>query len=153
MQQMSNNNMDIAVAIELLNFQRQPKKGGGLVTVGVASPHFDYLINQAASGEITHLAALYIIDKKQYDEIKNRPDAPINEEFLMNLGWVKDTRLNDQTYFFEKSKFTIEFGPHGVSGETMIYNEYGYHDGLQYSGTKPSEAEYCVLAKLLKIHE
>lgn len=68
---MSSNNMDIACAFELLNFTRQEKKGGGLVQVGVASPQFDYLINQAASGKTTHLAVFYIVNKEQYHAIKS----------------------------------------------------------------------------------
>jgi hypothetical protein len=70
-QEMSENNMDIACAFDLTNFTRVPKKNGGTVTIGVASPHFDHLINQAASGVITHHAILYIVNKEQYDKIKN----------------------------------------------------------------------------------
>lgn len=56
---------------EFFKEERQEKKNGGLVTIGVASPHFDHLINQAATGEITHLTVLYIVNKKQFEEIKN----------------------------------------------------------------------------------
>lgn len=69
--EMVEKNMDVAAAVDMTNFQRQPKKNGGTVTIGVASPHFDHLINQAATGEITHLAVLYIVNKKQFEEIKN----------------------------------------------------------------------------------
>jgi hypothetical protein len=155
MHEMSKNNMDIACAIETTNFQRHPKRGGGTVTIGVASPHFDHLINQAASGEITHHAILYIVNKKQYDEIKNKPDALITEEFLLKLGWVKDTRLNNRTFQYTKSSFfEIEINrDHGCSDDTIIYDEFGYHDGMRYSGPTPTESEYHVLAKMLKIHD
>lgn len=66
---MSKQNMDIACAVELLNFTRNKK--GGLVTVGVASPQFDHLINQAATGKTTHYGIMYIVNKEQFDKIKN----------------------------------------------------------------------------------
>lgn len=68
--EMCDRNMDIALANELTNFQRQQKKGGGLVTVGVASPHFDHLINQAATGAQTHQAVLLIYNIEQFKAIK-----------------------------------------------------------------------------------
>lgn len=68
MQEMCDQNLDIACALDLMNFQRS--KRGGLVTVGVASPQFDHLINQAATGTTTHYAILYIINKEQFDKIK-----------------------------------------------------------------------------------
>lgn len=67
--EMCDRNMDIALANELTNFQRQQKKNGGLVTVGVASPHFDYLINQAATGSKTHQAVLLIYNIEQFKAI------------------------------------------------------------------------------------
>lgn len=70
MHKMSKDNMDIACAMELTNFNRVPKKNGGTVTVGVASPQFDHLINQAASGKTTHYAVLYIVNKEQFDKLK-----------------------------------------------------------------------------------
>lgn len=70
--EMVEKNMDISAFVELMNYQRQTKRNGGLVTVGVACPAFDHLINQAATGEITHLAVLYVVNKKQFDEIKNK---------------------------------------------------------------------------------
>jgi hypothetical protein len=70
MAEMSKNNMDIACAVDLTGFQRQPKRNGGTVTVGVASPYFDHLINQAATGNITHLAVLYVVNKEQFDKLK-----------------------------------------------------------------------------------
>jgi hypothetical protein len=78
-QEMSENNMDIACAVDITNFQRVPKKNGGTVTIGVASPHFDHLINQAATGKITHHALLYIVNKEQYDKIKKAPDEEDEE--------------------------------------------------------------------------
>lgn len=69
--EMVDKNMDIAAFVDLTNFQRQTKRNGGLVTVGVASPSFDNLINQAATGKITHLAVLYVVNKEQFDKLKN----------------------------------------------------------------------------------
>lgn len=74
MDEMSTNNMDIAAALDITNYQRQTKKNGGLVTFGVASPQFDHLINGAGSGVHTHYAVLYIVNKEQFDKIKNRKD-------------------------------------------------------------------------------
>jgi hypothetical protein len=74
-QEMSDKNMDISCAVEQLDFQRTPKRNGGRVTFGVASPYFDNLINQAATGVVTHHAILYIINKKHFDEIKKTEDS------------------------------------------------------------------------------
>lgn len=71
--EMVEKNMDISASVDLLNFERQKKRNGGLVTIGVACPAFDHLINQAATGDITHLAVLYIVNRKQFEEIKNKP--------------------------------------------------------------------------------
>lgn len=73
MKEMSHNNQDIGAHLEMLNFQRD--KRGGRITIGVAEPHFTDLINQAGTGIQTHLAALYVINKKQFNEIKDRKDA------------------------------------------------------------------------------
>jgi hypothetical protein len=70
MQKMAEGNMDIALALDQLNFDRTPKNKGGKVTFGVASPQFDHLINQAATGKTTHYAVLYIVNKEQFDKIK-----------------------------------------------------------------------------------
>lgn len=71
MDTMVQRDMDIAAAVALTNFQRQQKKGGGLVTVGVASPHFDYLIDSySGMGKQTHAAVLYIINLDEYKKIK-----------------------------------------------------------------------------------
>lgn len=67
-QKMSEQDMDIACFIEQLNFQRD--KRGGKVTFGVSSPHFDHLINQAATGIQTHYAIVYVVNKEQFDRIK-----------------------------------------------------------------------------------
>lgn len=71
--EMYKNNMDIACAVDITNYQRQPKKGGGTVTVGIASPHFDHLINQASlpGAKQTHYAILYVVNKEQFDKLKN----------------------------------------------------------------------------------
>lgn len=152
MQEMCEKNLDIACAVDLMNFQRT--KRGGLVSVGVANPQFDHLINQAATGQMTHLAVMYIVNKDQFNKIKHRPDRPITEPFLLSLGWKKDPSLNDRTFYFEQSKYTIEIGRDLVGGdETIIHDEYGFHDGLRYSGNTPTESQYHVLNKLLKIHE
>lgn len=71
MQIMSKNNMDIACTGEQVSFNRVPKRGGGEVTFGIGSPQFDHLINQAANGKKTHYAIVYIINKEQFDKIKN----------------------------------------------------------------------------------
>lgn len=72
---MCDRNKDIALSDYLLNFQRQQKRGGGIVTVGLASPHFDHLINQAATGLHTHKAVLLVYDIAQFEEIKNELES------------------------------------------------------------------------------
>lgn len=67
---MCDRNKDIALAVDLLNFDRKPKLKGGTITVGVADPHFSHLIKQAATGEQTHFAVLMIYNIKQFNEIK-----------------------------------------------------------------------------------
>lgn len=78
MHEMSDKNMDIACALDLLNFERTPKRGGGKVTIGVANPTFDHLINQAATGNTTHYAVLYVVNKEQFDKIKKQPQDEQN---------------------------------------------------------------------------
>jgi hypothetical protein len=75
MHEMAINDMDISVHMETLNFQRQPKRKGGTITVGVASPAFDHLINQAATGEVTHYALLYVVNSEQFNKLKEAPDT------------------------------------------------------------------------------
>lgn len=70
MQEMSQGNMDIACAVDILDYTRNKK--GGRVTFGVASPQFDHLINQAASGKTTHYAIMYIVNKEQFDNLKKQ---------------------------------------------------------------------------------
>lgn len=65
---MADRNKDIAAAVELTNFTRN--KRGGLVTVGVAEPHFTHLINQAGTGVQTHFAVLMMYSIEQFNEIK-----------------------------------------------------------------------------------
>lgn len=79
-EKMSERNLDIAVAVDLLNFQRQVKKKGGIVTIGVADPQFDYLINQAGTGIETHYALFYIVNKKQYHEIESEINRGLGHE-------------------------------------------------------------------------
>lgn len=70
MHEMSVNNMDIACAVDITDYQRVTKMKGGTVKIGVASPWFDHLINQAATNKTTHYAILYIVNKEQFDKIK-----------------------------------------------------------------------------------
>lgn len=79
MDEMSKNNMDIACAVDITNYQRKNKQNGGTVTIGVASPYFNHLINGAGSGDVTHYAILYIVNKEQYDRIKKAPLSGIEE--------------------------------------------------------------------------
>lgn len=72
---MSDRNLDIAVAVDILDYTRTPKFNGGRVTVGVASPHFDYLINGSGTGDNSHHALLYVINMKQYNEIKKELES------------------------------------------------------------------------------
>lgn len=65
---MSDNSMDIGCHPDQLNFTRD--KRGGKVTFGIANPHFDSLINQAATGVVTHYAVVYVVSKEQFDKLK-----------------------------------------------------------------------------------
>lgn len=78
MSKMAKDNMDISASPEILNLQRNKK--GGKVTVGVANPQFDYLINQAATGIITHYHLLFIINKKQFDQLRKSEDEKHSNE-------------------------------------------------------------------------
>lgn len=69
-EKMSERNLDIAVAVEILQAQRQPKLKGGRVTIGVACPQFDYIINQMGTGVETHYVLMYIVNKEQYHQIE-----------------------------------------------------------------------------------
>lgn len=66
---MSKQNMDIACCIDQISFDRVKNKGGK-VTFGVPEPHFTNLINQAATGDTTHYAIVYIVNKEQFNKIK-----------------------------------------------------------------------------------
>jgi hypothetical protein len=74
---MSERNLDIAVAVDILDYTRSPKNNGGRVTFGVACPQFDYLINGAGTGDYSHHALLYVINMKQYNEIKKELESKI----------------------------------------------------------------------------
>jgi hypothetical protein len=69
-QVMSDRNLDISLAVEVLDCTRTPKRNGGRVTIGVASPSFDHIINGLGTGEQTHYALLYVINVEQYNAIK-----------------------------------------------------------------------------------
>ena len=65
--EMEKQGMDINAYNDMLNFQRDKK--GGRVTFGVANPNFDQLINQAATGKITHYAIVVVFNREQFDKI------------------------------------------------------------------------------------
>jgi hypothetical protein len=113
MQEMSEKNMDIACALDVLKFNRT--KHGGLVTVGVPSPQFDHLINQAATGKITHYGILYVINKEQFDILKKTPD-----EYREKAAKWDALRKKMEEFYEDDSEADL-----GVIGETAAM-AFGY---------------------------
>lgn len=68
--EMSKRNKEIAIGVDLTNMTRHKKKNGGLVTMGIASPGFDWLINDVAVDGKKYVALLYVINRDQFNEIK-----------------------------------------------------------------------------------
>ena len=75
LKEMGERNLDIASAPDLMDFKRQPKKHGGLISVGVASPHFDHLMNGFALDHHTHKAVLLIYNIEQFKQVEKELDA------------------------------------------------------------------------------
>lgn len=69
MNEMSANNMDISMCGDIV--QSQVAKGGGKVTVGVPEKIHHIIANQLFTGNTTHYVALYIVNKEQFDKLRN----------------------------------------------------------------------------------
>lgn len=70
MDAMSSESKDIRMNGNIVGVDR--RKGGGLVTFSVDEDTFDILSHQLATGNITHYAAIYVVNKAQFDKIKRR---------------------------------------------------------------------------------
>jgi hypothetical protein len=70
MQEMGGKNMDIRMTGTVIGAQQV--KAGGHITFGVDSATFQIIINQMATGETTHYVAMYVVNKEQFDKIKQQ---------------------------------------------------------------------------------
>lgn len=71
LQEMSINNLDIARSDgNIQNCNRQPKLGGGTISVGMASPAFDKIINGLAVDKPTHHAILFVFSEEDYRKVE-----------------------------------------------------------------------------------
>lgn len=64
---MAKGNMDIRLTTNVLAADKV--KQGGKITFGVDADTFNKIINQMATGEVTHYTALYVINKEQFDKL------------------------------------------------------------------------------------
>lgn len=69
----------------------------------------------------------------------------IDESFLLSHGWKENNRKVELSH--PETHFTIVFR----DGEIYILDEYGFHDGMRYSGPIPTEEQFEVLNQLLKM--
>lgn len=66
---MASENMDIALCPDLISADKV--KGGGKLTFGVPDQAFYKVINSMAGSGEKYYAVVYIINKKQFEKIKN----------------------------------------------------------------------------------
>lgn len=71
MSKMSQDGLDIMMCPDIIT-ETKTAKGGGKVTVGVPAEVHHLIANQLFSGNATHYVALYIVNKEQFDAIKNQ---------------------------------------------------------------------------------
>lgn len=67
--QMAANNMDILSSTNLVNIQKV--KAGGHVTIGVDGATAQMLMVDALKEEHEYISVLYVVNKKQFFDIKN----------------------------------------------------------------------------------
>jgi len=68
---MASENKDIRMNGNVIEAKKA--KGGGRITFGVDENTFNLIINQMVLGKTTtHYVAIYVVNKQQFDEIKNR---------------------------------------------------------------------------------
>jgi hypothetical protein len=70
MDKMAAADMDITACADIT--ESKVARGGGKVTIGVPKEIHYIIANQLISGNTTHYVALYIINKEQFDKIKNQ---------------------------------------------------------------------------------
>jgi hypothetical protein len=75
----------------------------------------------------------------------------ITEQFLITQGWKRTNDLSELA--FTKSGFTLEIEREADSLQTIIYDEYGFHDGMCYRGATPTEEQYRTLVEIIDIKE
>lgn len=69
MDKMAAADMDITTCGDIT--ESKVAKGGGKVTIGVPEKIHHIIANQLVFGQTTHYVALYIVNKEQFDKIKN----------------------------------------------------------------------------------
>lgn len=73
MSEMSQANMDISMCFEIVNLKRV--RGGGHITIGVGEDAISKMMNSVISTKPTYYCALYIINREQFDKIKEPPSV------------------------------------------------------------------------------
>jgi len=68
MSEMAKKDMDISLSTNVISADKV--KQGGKITFGVDHDSFNKIISQMATGNTTHYVAMYVINKKQFDELK-----------------------------------------------------------------------------------
>jgi hypothetical protein len=67
--EMASKNMDVKMSGNLIKADK--RKYGGEITFGVDHETFGQIINQMVTGITSHYAVVYVINKEQFDKIKN----------------------------------------------------------------------------------
>ena len=68
--QMASNSMDIRSATALVNIQKV--KAGGHITIGVDGATAQMLMVDSMKNEPEYITVLYVVNKKQFFDIKNK---------------------------------------------------------------------------------
>lgn len=74
MSMMSRKNQDIRMTADIISADKI--KQGGKITIGVDANTFNLIISQLFTGKATHYVALYVINKEQFDALKDLPYEP-----------------------------------------------------------------------------
>lgn len=69
MNEMAKQNLDIAMFPDLIKADKA--KGGGHITFGVPAAPFTTIVNQMFTGNATHYVVVYVINKEQFNQIKD----------------------------------------------------------------------------------
>jgi hypothetical protein len=68
---MASENMDVRMCGNCNLISADKNKHGGKITFQTDAETFQLIVNQMVTGNNTHYVAMYVINKKQFDKIKN----------------------------------------------------------------------------------